>query len=60
MTKDHARGRAVAVHYNRRMMFIRFVGTHREYDKIDAIVTFKVTGKFDEVNDGNSPYPNQT
>lgn len=37
----------VAVHYNRRIMFIRFVGTHREYDKIDAIVTFKVTGKFD-------------
>jgi mRNA interferase HigB len=26
----------VAVHYNRGMMFIRFVGTHREYDKIDA------------------------
>ena len=26
----------VAVHYNRRMMFIRFVGTHSEYDKIDA------------------------
>lgn len=26
----------VAVHYNRRVMFIRFVGTHREYDKIDA------------------------
>jgi mRNA interferase HigB len=25
-----------AVHYNRRMMFIRFVGTHAEYDKIDA------------------------
>jgi mRNA interferase HigB len=26
----------VAVHYNRGMMFIRFVGTHREYDQIDA------------------------
>ena len=26
----------VAVHYNRRMMFVRFIGTHREYDKIDA------------------------
>lgn len=26
----------VAVHYNRGMMFIRFVGMHREYDKIDA------------------------
>ena len=26
----------VAVHYNRGMMFVRFVGTHREYDKIDA------------------------
>jgi mRNA interferase HigB len=25
-----------AVHYNRNMMFIRFIGTHREYDKIDA------------------------
>ena len=26
----------VAVHYNRGMMFIRFIGTHQEYDKIDA------------------------
>lgn len=26
----------VAVHYNRRMMFIRFVGTHAEYDRINA------------------------
>jgi mRNA interferase HigB len=26
----------VAVHYNRGMMYIRFIGTHREYDKIDA------------------------
>ena len=26
----------VAVHYNRGMMFIRFIGTHRDYDKIDA------------------------
>jgi mRNA interferase HigB len=26
----------VAVHYNRGMMFIRFIGTHREYDRIDA------------------------
>lgn len=26
----------VAVHYNRAMMYIRFVGTHSEYDKIDA------------------------
>ena len=25
-----------AVHYNRGMMFIRFIGAHREYDKIDA------------------------
>ena len=26
----------VAVHYNRGMIFIRFVGTHRQYDAIDA------------------------
>jgi len=26
----------VAVHYNRGMMFIRFVGTHGEYDQIGA------------------------
>lgn len=25
-----------AVHYNRGMMFIRFIGAHREYDKIDV------------------------
>jgi mRNA interferase HigB len=26
----------VKVHYNRRMMFVRFVGTHQQYDAIDA------------------------
>lgn len=26
----------VAVHFNRGMMFIRFVGTHTQYDRIDA------------------------
>jgi mRNA interferase HigB len=26
----------MAVHYNRGVMFVRFVGTHREYDRIDA------------------------
>lgn len=27
----------VAVHYDRGMMYVRFVGTHREYDRIDAV-----------------------
>ena len=26
----------VAVHYNHGIVYIRFVGTHREYDRIDA------------------------
>lgn len=26
----------VAVHYNRGLMFVRFVGTHAQYDRIDA------------------------
>jgi mRNA interferase HigB len=26
----------VAVHYNRRMMYVRFVGTHAEYDAINV------------------------
>jgi len=26
----------VAVHYNRGLMFVRFVGTHGEYDRINA------------------------
>lgn len=26
----------LAVHYNRGLMFVRFIGTHREYDGIDA------------------------
>lgn len=26
----------VAVHYNRHMMYVRFVGTHAEYDAIDV------------------------
>lgn len=25
----------VAVHYDRGMMYVRFVGTHRQYDRID-------------------------
>lgn len=26
----------VAVHYNREMMFVRFIGTHADYDALDA------------------------
>ena len=26
----------VAVHYNRGLMYVRFIGTHQEYDRIDA------------------------
>lgn len=26
----------VVIHYNRGIVFIRFIGTHAEYDKIDA------------------------
>lgn len=26
----------VAVHYDRGMMYVRFVGTHRQYDRIDV------------------------
>ena len=26
----------VATHYNRGLMFVRFVGAHKEYDRIDA------------------------
>ena len=29
----------VAVHYNRKALFIRFVGTHAEYDRIDVTTT---------------------
>jgi mRNA interferase HigB len=34
--KGNAYRLVVAAHYNRGIMFIRFVGTHGEYDKIDA------------------------
>lgn len=26
----------VAVHYDRGLMYVRFIGTHRQYDKIDV------------------------
>jgi len=26
----------VAVHYNRGLIFVRFVGTHQQYDRINA------------------------
>ena len=26
----------VAMHYNRQIAYIRFIGTHRQYDQIDA------------------------
>ena len=26
----------VAVRYNRQLMFIRFIGSHRDYDRVDA------------------------
>ncbi len=26
----------VAMHYNRQIVYIRFIGTHRQYDQIDA------------------------
>ena len=28
--------RVVAMHYNRQIAYIHFVGTHRQYDQIDA------------------------
>ena len=34
--KGNAYRLVTAVHYNRGLMFVRFVGTHREYDRIDA------------------------
>ena len=27
----------VAMHYNRQIAFVRFVGTHRQYDQINAV-----------------------
>ena len=34
--KGNAYRLVAAVHYNRGMLFIRFIGTHAEYNKIDA------------------------
>ena len=34
--KGNAYRLVAVVHYNRGTMFIRFVGTHRDYDKIDT------------------------
>lgn len=27
----------VRIHYNRKLVYIRFIGTHAEYDKVDAV-----------------------
>jgi mRNA interferase HigB len=34
--KGNAFRLVVAVHYNRGLIFVRFVGTHQQYDRIDA------------------------
>ena len=34
--KGNAYRLVVAAHYNRGFMFVRFIGSHRDYDKIDA------------------------
>lgn len=34
--KDNNYRLVVAVHYNRGLFFVRFVGTHKQYDQIDA------------------------
>jgi mRNA interferase HigB len=34
--KGNAYRLVVAMHYNRGLMFVRFVGTHRDYDRVDA------------------------
>lgn len=35
--KGNAYRLVVKVHYDRGYLYIRFVGTHRQYDKIDAV-----------------------